>query len=86
MGSYVLVEYSYGTSLHDGDVEESLKIKTPQWRCRGVLEEQAPLMEDMDSYFKKCKEWINTDLDSKSSMFIKGAGNDETKDNQSINK
>ena len=33
------VEYSWGASLHDGDVEEFLRIKTPQWRRGGVLEE-----------------------------------------------
>ena len=26
------MEYSWGTSLHDGDMKEFLKIKTPQWR------------------------------------------------------
>ena len=26
------VEFSWETSLHDGDVEEFLRIKTPQWR------------------------------------------------------
>ena len=45
------VEYSWGTSLHDGDMEEFLRIKTPQWR-RGVLEKQASLMENMGSYSK----------------------------------
>ena len=50
---WVNVEYTWGTSLHDGVVEKSLRIKTPQWRRGGVLEEQAPLMEDMGGYFRK---------------------------------
>ena len=65
------VEYSWGTSLYDGDVEEFLRIKTPQWRHEGVLEEQASLMEVMGSYFGKWREWRNTNLGSKSSMSIK---------------
>ena len=67
-------------------MEESLRIKTPQWRRGGVLEEQAPLMEDMDSYFRKWREWRNKDLGSKSSMPIKGVEKDEAKDNQSTNR
>ena len=47
------VKYLWGTSLHDGDIEEFLRMKTPQWRCGGVLEEQSSLMEDMGSYFIK---------------------------------
>ena len=70
------MEYSCGTSLYDRDVEEFLKIKTPQWRREGVLEEQAPLMEDMDNYFKKLREWKNRGLDSKSSTSIKVAKRD----------
>ena len=34
-------------------------------------------MEDMDNYFRRWREWRNTDLDNKSSMSIKGAKNDE---------
>ena len=50
-----------------------------------ILEEQPSLMEDMDNYFRKRREWINGDLGSKSSMFIKEAGNDgERTVNQSI--
>ena len=30
VGKYGDVEYSWGTSLHDGDVEEFLRIKTTQ--------------------------------------------------------
>ena len=41
------MEYSWGTSLHNVHMEEFLRIKTPQWRHGGVLEEQASLMEDM---------------------------------------
>ena len=67
------VEYSWGTSLHDGDVEEFLRINTPQWRRGGLLEEQASLMEDMDRYFRKLREWRNGDLGSESSTSIKGA-------------
>ena len=37
----------------NGDVKEFLRIKTPQWRHGGVLEEQASLMEVMGSYFRK---------------------------------
>ena len=33
------VEYARETSLHIGDVEEFLRIKTSQWICEGVLEE-----------------------------------------------
>ena len=65
------MEYIWGTSLHDLDVEESLRIKTPQWRRGGVLEEQASLMEDIGGYFKKWREWRNTNLDNKSSTSIK---------------
>ena len=50
------VEYSWGTSLHDGDVEEFLRIKTQQWRSEEVLEEQTSLMEVMDNYFRKWRE------------------------------
>ena len=46
------MEYSWGTSLYDGDMEEFLRIKTPQWRRGGVLEKQASLMEDVGSYSK----------------------------------
>ena len=53
---YADVEYSWGTSLHDGDVEEFLRIKTTQWRHGGVLEEQASLMQDMGSYFRKWRK------------------------------
>ena len=70
------MEYAWGTSFHDGFVEEFLRIKTPHWRCGGVIEEQAFLMEVMDNYFKK---WRNTDLDSKPSTFIKGALENEEK-------
>ena len=77
------MEYSWGTSLHDG--EESLKIKTPQWRHGEIFKEQAPLMEDMGSYFRKWREWRNTDMGNKSSTSIKGAENDDVKDNQSTN-
>ena len=59
---YADVEFFWRTSLYDGGVKESLRIKTTQWRRGGVLEEQAPLIEDMDSYFIKWKEWINTGL------------------------
>ena len=74
------VEYASGTSLHDGDVEEFLSIKTSQWIREGVLEEQASLMEDMDSYFRKLREWRNTDLGSKSSTSIKGVKKDGVRD------
>ena len=47
------MEYIWGTSLHDLDVEESLRIKTPQWRRGGVLEEQASLMEDIGGLLQK---------------------------------
>ena len=62
-------------------MEESLRIKTSQWRRGEVIEEQAPLMEDIGGYFIKWKEWRNTDLSSKSSTFIKGAEKDEANDN-----
>ena len=42
-------------------------------------------MEDMNSYFRKWRDWRNTDLDSKSSMSIKGADNDKAEDIQSTN-
>ena len=78
------MEYSWETSLHEGDVEDFLRIKTPQWSRGEVLEEQVPLMEDMVSYVKK---WRNSYLSNKSSTSIKRAKNDETKQsiNQSIN-
>ena len=79
------MEFSWGTSLHDGDVEEFLTIKTPQWRCGGVLEEQASLMEDMRNYFRKWREWRNRDLGNKSSTFVKVIEKDEARDNQSTN-
>ena len=47
-------------------MEEFLRIKTPQWRRGGVLEEQASLMEDMGSYFRKWRV-RNRDLGNKSS-------------------
>ena len=65
------VEYYGGTSLHDEDVKQFLRIKTPQWRHEGVLKEQASLIEDMDSYFKKWREWRNIDLGNKFSTSIK---------------
>ena len=37
-----------------------------------MLEEQVSLMEDMDNYFRKWREWRNLDLGSMSSMSIKG--------------
>ena len=85
------MEYYWETSLHEGNVEESLRSKIPQWRCGEVLEEQAFLMEDMTSFFRKWREWRNTDFDSKSSMSIKGAEKDKNEStnqptNQSINK
>ena len=47
-------------------------------------------MEDMGSYFKKWREWRNTDLCSNSSTYIKGVEKDEANDiqssNQSINR
>ena len=61
-------------------MEESLRIKNPQWRCEEVLEEHAPLTEDMGSYFRKWREWRNTYLGSKSSTSIKEAEKDEAKD------
>ena len=76
----VVVEYALGTSLHDEDVEEFLSIKTPQWICEGVLEEQVSLMKNIDSYFKKWREWRNTDLGNKSSTSIKGEEKDEVRD------
>ena len=42
-------------------------------------------MDDMGSYFKKWKEWRNTDFGNKSSMSINGAEKDEAEDNQSTN-
>ena len=39
-------------------------------------------MEDMDSYFRKWREWKNGDLGSKSSISIKRADEDGRKDNQ----
>ena len=66
-------------------MEESLRIKTPYWRHGEFLEEQVPLMEDMGSYFRKWREWRNSDLGSKSSMSIKRAKNDEVENNQSTN-
>ena len=47
----------------------------------GFLKKQAPLMEDMSSYFRKWREWRNTDLGNKSSMSIKTVEKDEAKDN-----
>ena len=76
------MEYSWGISIHDGDVKEFLRIKTPQWRRRGVLEEQASLMKDMGSYFRKWREWRNGDLGNKSSMSIKGVEKDEAKESE----
>ena len=75
------MEYSWGISLHDGDVEESMGIKTPQWRGEEVLEKQAFLLEDMGSYFRKWRQWRNTDLGSKFSTSIKGVEKDEATDN-----
>ena len=49
-------------------MEKFLRIKTTQWRLEGVFEEQALLIEDMKSYFRK---WRNSDLGSKSSTSIK---------------
>ena len=40
-------------------------------------------MEDMDSYFKKWREWRNKDLGSKFSISIKGV--EKEKEGQSIN-
>ena len=65
---------SYGliwNILGEQVVEEFLRIKTPQWRHGGVLEEQTFIMEDMDSYFRKWREWKNGDFGSKSSTSIK---------------
>ena len=42
-------------------------------------------MKDMDGYFRKWREWRNTDLGSKSYTSIKGVENDEAEDIQSIN-
>ena len=43
-------------------------------------------MEDMGSYFRKWREWRNTELGSKSSTSIKGVGKDEERTtNQLIN-
>ena len=52
-------------------MEEFLRIKTPQWRCGGVLEKQFSLVEDMGSYFRKLRELRNGDFGSKSSTSIK---------------
>ena len=79
------MEYSWGTSLHDGDVEKSLRIKTPQWSHGEVLEEQVFLMGDMGSYFRKWRERRNSYLGSKPSTSIKGLEKDEAKDNQTTN-
>ena len=76
------VEYTWETILHNGDVENFLRIKTPQWSRGEVLEKQCPLMGDIGSYFRKLREWRNSDLSSKSSTSIKGAKKDEAKDNQ----
>ena len=62
-------------------MEESLRIKTSQWRRGGVLEEQSPLMEDMNDYFRKWKGWRNTNLGSHSSTSKKSAEKDEARDN-----
>ena len=101
MGNYVLMwnilgkqvsmmetwKNSQGSRLHNGDVEEFLRIKPPQWRREGVLDEQTFLMEDMSSYFKKLTEWGNGDFDNKSSMSIKRVENDEERTtNQQLNK
>ena len=85
------MEYSWGTSLHDGDVEEFLRIKTPQCIRGGVLEERISLMKDMSSYFRKWRDWKNGDLGNKSSTSIKGEEKDEERTtnqriNQQINK
>ena len=80
------MEYTRGTSLHDGDVEEFLRIKTPLWRRGKVLEEQAPLMEDMGNYFIKWGEWRNIDLGSKSYTSIKGAEKNNESTNRQLNK
>ena len=45
-----------------------------------MLEVQVPIMEDMGNYFRKWREWRNSDLGNKPSKSIKGA-----KKNQSIN-
>ena len=66
-------------------MEESLRIKTPQWRRGGVLEEQSPLMEDMNDYFRKWKGWRNIDLGSNSSTSKKSAKKNEARGNQSTN-
>ena len=66
-------------------MEEFLGIKTPQWRRGGVHREQASLMEDMGSYFRKWREWRNEDLGCKSSTSMKGVEKDEAKDSQSTN-
>ena len=81
------MEYTWGTSLHDRDVEEFLRINTPQWRQGGVLQEQTSLMEVMGSYFRKRREWRNIDLGNKSSTSIKGIeDNEEGTTNQQINR
>ena len=85
MDNYVVI--CWGTSLYDRDVGEFLRIKTPQWRHGGVLKEQTSLMEAMGSYFRKRREWRNTDLDNKSSTSIKGIeDNEEGTTNQQINR
>ena len=61
-------------------MEEFLRIKSPQWRHGGVLEEQISLMEDMKNYFRKWREWRNIDWGSKFSTSINGA----EKDSQSM--
>ena len=59
MGSYVLMWNILGENLHDGELEEFLRIKTLQWRREGVLEEQTSLMKVMSNYFRKWREWRN---------------------------
>ena len=60
-------------------MEKFLRIKTPHCKHGGVLKEQTSLMENMDSYFRKWREWRNSNLGSKFSTSIKGAKNDEEK-------
>ena len=72
------VGYTWGTSLHNVDMENFLRIKTPQWSSGEVLDKQVPLMTDMDSYFKKWREWKNSDFGSKSSMSTKGAEKEDS--------
>ena len=79
------VEYTWGTSFHNGDVGNFLRIKTLQWSRGEVLEEHVPLIGDMDSYFTKWREWKISDLGKKSSTSIKGAEKEEAKDIQSTN-